>query len=93
MTKLSILSAAVAGLGLLLIGGGNLAVAQSKSASNAYQCFTDDGYGRLRSCSQGYKKANPNWQSSDNCYTDDGNGRYRSCSAGGVGYKRKQTNL
>ena len=56
------------------------------------QCMLDDGYGRLRSCSQGYKKANPNWRTSDNCYTDDGYGRYRSCEAGSVGYKRKAKN-
>jgi hypothetical protein len=88
MTKLSVLSAAVAAFGLLTIGGANVAVAQK-----AAQCFTDDGYGRLRSCSQGYKKANPNWRSSDNCYTNDGYGRLRSCSAGSVGFKGKQSKL
>ena len=51
-----------------------------------YQCFTDDGYGRKRPCSAGYKSANPNWRAGDSCFTDDGYGRYRPCSAG---YKAK----
>ena len=46
----------------------------------------DDGYGRLRSCTQGYKAANPNWRGGDACFTDDGYGRKRSCSQG---YKAK----
>ena len=57
------------------------------SAKDPYACFTDDGYGRLRSCSASYKAANPNWRGGDSCYTDDGYGRYRSCSAS---YKAKQ---
>jgi hypothetical protein len=56
-------------------------------AKDPYACMTDDGYGRLRSCSASYKAANPNWRGSDSCYTDDGYGRYRSCSAS---YKAKQ---
>ena len=51
-----------------------------------YQCFTDDGYGRKRPCSAGYKASNPNWRAGDSCFTDDGYGRYRPCSAG---YKAK----
>jgi|SRR5947209_4467853 len=51
------------------------------SAKDPYACFTDDGYGRLRSCSASYKTANPNWRGGDSCYTDDGYGRFRSCSA------------
>jgi hypothetical protein len=69
------------------------ALAQSSKPTSAKianaQCMLDDGYGRLRSCSQGYKRNNPNWRASDSCYTDDGYGRYRSCSAGSVGFKRK----
>jgi hypothetical protein len=56
------------------------------SAKDPYACMTDDGYGRLRSCSASYKAANPNWRGGDSCYTDDGYGRYRSCSAS---YKAK----
>ncbi len=51
-----------------------------------YTCMTDDGYGRKRPCSAGYKVANPNWRGGDSCFTDDGYGRYRPCSAG---YKAK----
>ena len=57
------------------------------SAKDPYACFTDDGYGRLRSCSASYKAANPNWRGGDSCFTDDGYGRYRSCSAS---FKSKQ---
>lgn len=85
----SLIKIAVASLGLMLIGGGNIAMAQTATTTNKFQCFTDDGYGRLRSCSQNFKRANRNWRTSDNCYVDDGNGRKRSCSASGVGYKRK----
>jgi hypothetical protein len=46
MIRLSIVSAAVA-FGLLTIGGtiggGNVAVAQTKTTTNPYQCYTDDG--------------------------------------------------
>ena len=52
----------------------------------AVQCMTDDGYGRKRPCSAGFKKENPNWRAGDSCFTDEGNGRYRPCSAG---YKAK----
>ena len=91
MTRLSFVSAAVAAFGLLVSGGGNVADAQTKTTTYRSQCFTDDGYGRLRSCSQGFKKSNPNWRATDNCYTDDGYGRVRPCSAGGVGFKRKKS--
>jgi hypothetical protein len=90
MTTRSTFCATVAALGLLMFGGGNAAIAQTSTTTNKAQCFTDDGYGRLRSCSQRYKKANPNWRTSENCYTSEGNRRYRSCSSGSVGYKRKQ---
>ncbi len=52
----------------------------------SYECMTDDGYGRRRSCSASYKAANPNWRGGDDCYTDDGYGRHRPCSAS---YKAK----
>ena len=52
MTRLCIVSVAVAS-GLLLIRGGDVAVAQTKTTTNRAQCFTDDGYGRIRPCSQG----------------------------------------
>ena len=90
MTRLCIVSAAVAAVGLLTVGG-SVAVAQTKTTTSRAQCFTDDGYGRLRSCSQGFKKSNPNWRASDSCYTDDGYGRVRPCSAGGVGFKKKKS--
>ena len=78
---LKILTAA--SLGLTLLAG----VATPGFAKDKYACMTDDGYGRLRSCSASYKTANPNWRGGDSCYTDDGYGRYRSCSAS---YKAKQ---
>ena len=62
--------------------GSGAAVAKDK-----YTCMTDDGYGRKRPCSAGYKAANPQWRSGDSCFTDEGYGRYRPCSAG---YKAKQ---
>jgi hypothetical protein len=55
-------------------------------AASKYTCMTDDGYGRKRPCSAGFKKENPNWRAGDSCFTDEGNGRYRPCSAG---YKAK----
>ena len=57
------------------------------SAKDPYTCMTDDGYGRYRPCSAGYKAANPSWRAGDSCFTDEGYGRYRPCSAG---YKAKQ---
>jgi len=61
-----------------------LRVAPSAAAPrNPYaQCMTDDGYGRFRPCSAGYKREHPNWRAGDECMTDDGYGRFRSCSAG-----------
>ena len=72
-------------MGTVIVGvSGSPVLAQKKAAT--VQCMTDDGYGRLRSCSQGYKAANPNWRTTDSCFTDDGYGRKRSCSQG---YKAK----
>lgn len=45
------------------------------------QCMTDDGYGRFRPCSSGYKRAHPNWRATDACMTDDGYGRFRPCDS------------
>jgi len=87
-------SAALAGVGAFVIAatpsslpgfGSGMAAAKDNGPSK-YACMTDDGYGRLRSCSASYKTANPNWRGGDSCYTDDGYGRYRSCSAS---YKAK----
>ena len=76
---------ALALLAGVAISGLNVSVASAAKA-NVYTCMTDDGYGRKRPCSAGYKAANPNWRAGDSCFTDEGNGRYRPCSAG---YKAK----
>ena len=93
MTRISIVSAAAATFGLLMIGGGNVAFAQTKTTTNTAQCFTDDGYGRIRSCSQRFKQSKPSWRSSENCYIEDSYGRYRSCAASSVGFKRKKSKI
>lgn len=68
-------------------GGALSTVGTARAAYvDKYTCMTDDGYGRYRPCSAGYKAANPNWRAGDSCFTDDGYGRYRPCSAG---YKAK----
>jgi hypothetical protein len=86
-------SAVLAGVGALAIaspgpvpGFGSGVAAAIDNGPSKYVCMTDDGYGRLRSCSASYKTANPAWRGGDSCYTDDGYGRYRSCSAS---YKAK----
>jgi hypothetical protein len=78
----SFASATFAAAGALMIA----ATPTTAAAKDKYACMTDDGYGRLRSCSASYKVANPNWRGGDSCYTDDGYGRYRSCSSS---YKAK----
>ena len=84
-------SAALATVGALLIAaipsGAPGFGSGAASAKDVYTCMTDDGYGRYRPCSAGYKAANPNWRGGDSCFTDEGYGRYRPCSAG---YKAKQ---
>jgi hypothetical protein len=83
MTSMATRIALAAGL------AAGLAVAALSSpafAKDRYECMTDDGYGRKRSCSASYKAEHPNWRGSDDCYTDDGYGRKRSCSAA---YKAK----
>jgi hypothetical protein len=85
-TMLKALIAAPVGLALLAgIAMTGLSVSAA-SAANKYTCMTDDGYGRKRPCSAGYKAANPQWRAGDSCFTDEGNGRFRPCSAG---YKAK----
>jgi len=73
---------------LALVAGIAFAALYSTAASSAskYTCMTDEGNGRFRPCSAGYKAANPGWRGSESCMTDEGNGRYRPCSAG---YKAK----
>jgi hypothetical protein len=77
-------------LALALLAGGSVSGLTVSTASAAkavsYVCMTDDGYGRKRPCSAGYKAANANWRAGDSCFTDDGYGRFRPCSAG---YKAK----
>ena len=83
MTSMATRIALAAGLaaGLTMVGLSSPAFAKTK-----YECMTDDGYGRKRSCSASYKAEHPNWRGSDDCYTDDGYGRKRQCSAS---YKAK----
>jgi len=86
---LKTLTAAPVALALLAgiaVSGLNVSTASAAKAVS-YVCMTDDGYGRKRPCSAGYKAANPNWRAGDSCFTDDGYGRKRPCSAG---YKAKQ---
>ena len=76
-----------AGLGAILLAAvtavpGNAILSSRAAAAESLVCMTDDGYGRLRPCSAGYKAANPNWRGGETCYTDDGYGRFRPCSAG-----------
>jgi hypothetical protein len=82
-----LVAAALAAVGTL--GGASLpgVLSGTALAANPYTCMTDDGYGRKRPCSAGYKAANPNWRAGDSCFTDDGYGRLRPCSAG---FKAKQ---
>lgn len=65
----------------LLVGIAMLGLSGPASAASKYECMTDDGYGRKRSCSAQYKAEHPGWRGTDDCYTDDGYGRKRSCSA------------
>jgi hypothetical protein len=74
---------ALASLALLIIGGADVALAGPRQAANPYECFTDDGYGRKRSCSQGYRRKSADKAPTfTDCMTDDGYGRKRSCSQG-----------
>ena len=83
MTSIATRIVLVAGIaaGFAVVGLTGPAFSKSK-----YACMTDEGNGRFRPCSAGYKAAKPNWRGSESCMTDEGNGRYRPCSAG---YKAK----
>jgi hypothetical protein len=78
-TRIAIAAGLAAGLGMA-------ALSSPAFAKDKYECMTDDGYGRKRSCSAAYKAEHANWRGTDDCYTDDGYGRKRSCSAS---YKAK----
>jgi hypothetical protein len=82
MNALSLTRLSLAALGLLLVTGANVATATPKqTAANPYECFTDDGYGRMRPCSAGYQQKQAD-KSPYDCFTDDGYGRKRPCAAG-----------
>jgi hypothetical protein len=74
-TRIALAAGLAAGLAVVALNG-------PAFAKDKYECMTDDGYGRKRPCSAGYKAANPNWRGTDDCMTDDGYGRKRPCSAG-----------
>jgi hypothetical protein len=78
MIPLSLRVLALAGfaLALPLVSASAPAVAKSK-----FECFTDDGYGRMFPCDSRYKAGHPNWRQSNECFTDDGYGRYRPCDS------------
>jgi hypothetical protein len=56
MNKLLITTTSLAALGVIFAAGTNVATAAEKKSASRYECFTDDGYGRKRSCSQGYRQ-------------------------------------
>ncbi len=67
-------------LALLVVAGTQVTnAAGPKQSTSAYECVTDDGYGRMRPCSAGYmqKRADSNVY---DCFTDDGYGRKLPCS-------------
>jgi len=67
-------------LGLFFAATANVAPAiAKKAAATSYECFTDDGYGRKRSCSASYKQKRAAAKDYD-CFTDDGYGRKLPCS-------------
>jgi hypothetical protein len=82
MTSIATRLALVAGIAVAALS----LYSPAASSASKYSCMTDEGNGRFRPCSAGYKAANPNWRGSESCMTDEGNGRYRPCSAG---YKAK----
>jgi len=80
MNTLSLTKMSLVALGLLFVAGANIAIAAPKqTAANSYECLTDDGYGRKRSCSASYQQKRV--EKSFDCFTDDGYGRKRPCSA------------
>ena len=81
MKALTLTTMSLAVFGLSLVAGANVATAASTktAASNQYECFTDDGYGRKRPCSAGYMQKSANGGGYE-CFTDDGYGRKLPCS-------------
>ena len=80
--------AGIAACVIALVAAAPFATAGSSGSAEAgtlqfasVQCMTDDGYGRFRPCSAGYKREHPNWRGGNECMTDDGYGRYRPCDA------------
>jgi hypothetical protein len=74
----SILSAATcsAVLGLLVAAGTDVAVASGKqNAGNPYDCSTNDGYGRKRSCAASRYRRKQADRNPSECLTDEGYGR------------------
>ena len=68
-------------LGLLLTAGTNVAVAAGKrGAANSYECVTDDGYGRKRSCAASQYRQKQADRNPFECFAEDGYGRKRACS-------------
>jgi hypothetical protein len=64
-------------VGLLLTAATNVAVAAGKqSASNPSECFTDDGYGRKRSCAASRYRRKEADRNPSECFTDGGNGGF-----------------
>jgi uncharacterized hydantoinase/oxoprolinase family protein len=82
MTMNSIPSATtcIALLGLLFTAGANVAVAAGKQSAGDYDCYTDDGYGRKRSCAASRYKRKEADRNPFECVTDAGHGRKRACS-------------
>jgi hypothetical protein len=78
MTRLLALAGLATALTITALSVPPSAAAQRKPLD---QCMTDDGYGRFRPCSAGYKRAHPNWRAGSECMTDDGYGRYRPCDS------------
>jgi hypothetical protein len=81
MNTLALAKTAVAVLGLVFVAGADVATAKQKQ-----ECFTEDGFGRKRSCVQGYRARRVE-QTRDNCFSDDAYGRRRPCAAN---FRRKR---
>jgi hypothetical protein len=77
MTSILPAATCLAVLGLLLTAGGNASVAAGKrSAANVPECFTDDGYGRKRSCAASQYRRREADRNPSECFTDGGYGRF-----------------
>ena len=84
MNSLARTRIAIAALGIVFVAGANVALAKEnaaqKRATISHECFTEDGYGRKRSCAQGYRARRAE-QTREDCFTDDSYGRRRPCAA------------